>query len=184
VSFSECSLVVFMIYFPTYAIKRGFSESASYSLITVMNTTGILGRYIPGYIADKWLGRFNVMVLTLSGCVIASLCILLPFGGNHAALFVFAAVYGFLSGSVLSLAPVCCGQISKTEEFGKRYSTMYVLTSLTVLAIIPLGGAIVGKGDIRNYNNFIIFSSMMLLIGAASYFISKSAVVGIRLSKF
>ncbi|KAH3685958.1 hypothetical protein WICPIJ_003080 [Wickerhamomyces pijperi] len=184
VSFSEASLVTFTIYFPTYAIKRGFTEATAYTLITIMNTTGILGRYIPGYVADKWVGRFNVMIITVLGCCAASLCILLPFGGKIGALYAYAAIYGFLSGSVLSLPPVCCGQISKTEEFGKRYSTMYVLTSFTVLALVPIGGLIVGAGEIKDYNNFIIFTCCMFVVSVLCYFTSKTAVVGFRMCKF
>ncbi|KAH3672525.1 hypothetical protein WICMUC_004210 [Wickerhamomyces mucosus] len=184
VSFAECSLIVCSVYFPSYAIVRGFSESTSFLLITVVNTTGILGRYIPGYLADRYVGRFNIAIINLVGVMIVSLVLWLPFGYNVKALFAYAALYGFFSGSILSLSPVCCGQISKTEEFGKRYATMYMVTSLTILATIPIGGVIVGKGDVKNYNNFIIYTTALAAVGIICYGISRNAVVGLRLCKF
>ncbi|CCH46161.1 putative transporter MCH4 [Wickerhamomyces ciferrii] len=149
----ESSLVVCSVYFPSYAIKRGFKEETSYLLVTIVNTTGILGRYIPGYIADKFLGSFNVVILTIIGTVLVSFTMWLPFGHSLKVLYAYSALYGFCSGSVLSLSPVCCGQISRTDQFGKRYSTMYLIVSFTMLAAIPIGGAIIGKGSIVNYNN-------------------------------
>ncbi|KAH3678874.1 hypothetical protein WICPIJ_008801 [Wickerhamomyces pijperi] len=184
VCLSESSLIVSSIYFPSYAIKRGFSESTSYLLITVVNSTGILGRYIPGYLADKFVGRFNIVILMLLGCAACSLILWLPFGYSLPILYVYAALYGFFSGAILSLPPVCCGQISKTEEFGKRYATTYLITSCGFIAMIPVGGVIVDKGQISNYNGFIGFVAALALSGAACYAISRSSVVGWKLKKF
>lgn len=184
VSLVESSLVICSIYFPSYAMMRGFSENTSYLLITVVNTTGILGRYIPGYVADKFLGRFNVAILTVFGCVLVGLIMWLPFGDNLNVLYAYSALYGFCSGSILSLSPVCCGQISRTDQFGKRYSTMYLIVSLTMLAAIPIAGVIIGKGTVDNYNNFIIFSVMLNVAGILCYIASRHSCVGFKLCKF
>jgi len=184
VSLAESSLIVCSIYFPSYAIKRGFSENTSYLLLTVINTTGILGRYVPGYVADKFLGRFNVVILTLIGTVLVSFLLWLPFGYSLKVLYTYAALYGFCSGSILSLSPVCCGQISRTDQFGKRYSTMYLIVALTMLAAIPIAGAIIGNGEIHRYNNFIIYSGMLNIGGILCYLVSRYSVVGFKLCKF
>lgn len=184
VALSEASLMLCSIYFPSYAIRRGFSENTSYLLVTVINTTGILGRYIPGYAADKFLGRFNVAILTLIGTTIVTFVLWLPFGYNLKILFVYAALYGFCSGSILSLSPVCCGQISRTDQFGKRYSTMYLIVALAMLAAVPIGGAIIEDGSVKSYNNLIIFASMLNVGGILSYIVSRYCCVGFKLCKF
>jgi len=184
IMFSESSLIVTSIYFPSYAIERGFGENTAYLLITVVNSTGVLGRYLPGYIADKYFGRFNVCILTLLGCVLVSFILWLPFGHSLKVLYTFAGFYGFCSGSILSLAPVCCGQISRTDQFGKRYSTTYMIAALGMLGFIPLGGAVISKGDIHNYNNFIIYSSMLSFTAMICYGISRHVNVGFKLCKF
>lgn len=184
VALSESYLSVCSIYFPSYALMRGHSETTSYLLLTIINTTGILGRYIPGYISDKYLGRFNTAILTISGCVISSLLLWLPFGSSLKVLYAFASIYGFCSGSILTLSSVCCGQISRTDQFGKRYSTMYVVVSLAMLASIPIAGVIIGKGTLQDYNNFIIYATMLCVASICCYVASRHACVGFRLCKF
>lgn len=182
VSLCEDCLLVSSIYFASYAIHNGISENTSYLLVTVLNATGILGRYIPGILADKLIGSFNVAIITVWICVILNLVIWLPFGKNLSVLYVYASLYGFCSGSILSLSPVCCGQISRTDEFGKRYSTCYLIVSISLLASIPIGGAIVG--DETNFNNLIIYSSMLGLAGSICYALSRYCCVGFRICKF
>ncbi|CCH44299.1 Riboflavin transporter [Wickerhamomyces ciferrii] len=184
VALSESSLMVIIINFPSYAIKRGFSENTSYLLITIVNTTGVLGRYIPAYIADKFLGRFNVVILTLIGCLLVSFILWLPFGYSLKILYSYAALYGFCSGSILSLSPVCCGQISRTDQFGKRFSTMYLIVSLVMLICIPIGGAVIGDGSIDRYNKMIIYAGMLNVGGIISYFMCRYSCVGLKLCKF
>ncbi|CCH44298.1 Riboflavin transporter [Wickerhamomyces ciferrii] len=184
VALSESSLFVIIINFPSYAIKRGFSENTSYLLITIVNTTGVLGRYIPGYIADKFLGGFNVVMLTLFGCLLISFILWLPFGYSLKILYSYAALYGFCSGSILSLSPVCCGQISRTDQFGKRFSTMYLIVSVVVLVCIPIGGAVIGDGSIDRYNKMIIYAGMLNVGGIISYFMCRYFCVGLKLCKF
>jgi MFS family permease len=184
VALAECGLIIASIYYPSYVIKRGYEENTAYLLITVINATGILGRYIPGYLADKYIGRFNIAILTILCCVLTILTLWLPFGDDLNVLYAFSALYGFFSGSILSLPPVCIGQISRTEEFGKRYSTMYLFVSFTTLAAIPAGGAIIGDGSIKNYNNYIAYVSTLLAFGALFYGVSRHLSVGMKLRKF
>lgn len=183
-SFAESGLIVSSVYFPSYVTERGYDDHLAYLLITVMNTTGILGRYIPGYLADKFIGRFNIAIITIFFCMVSNLTLWLPFGKNLNVLYAFSAIYGFFSGSILSLVPVCIGQISRTEEFGRRYSTMYLVVSFTSLAIIPIGGAIIGDSSIQSFNNFIIYVSCLMAAASLFYGISRAFCVGIKLCKF
>ncbi|CCH44076.1 putative transporter MCH4 [Wickerhamomyces ciferrii] len=184
VALAESSLIICSIYFPSYTIMRGYGENTSYLLLTVINSAGILGRYLPGYIADKFLGSFNVAMITLSGCVILSLALWLPFGYSLKVLYTYAAFYGLCSGSILSISPSCCGQISRTDEFGKRYSTMFLMAALAMLGLLPLGGAIIGDGTVRHYNNFIVYLSMLTVGAICCYGVSRYSVVGFKLCKF
>nr|QFR37123.1 MFS transporter [Cyberlindnera americana] len=183
IALTECSLVIVLVYFPSYAIMRGNSDNTAYMLIIVSNASAIVGRYIPGLIADSF-GRFNVVIGTISICGVVTLALWLPFGDSLKVLYAFASLYGFFSGSILSLSPVCCGQISRTEEFGRRYSTMYLIVSLTMLGLIPVAGAIIGDGSVRGYNNFIGYSVALLVAGITCYTVCRHACVGFRWCKF
>ena len=113
-------------YLATYAISKGMTESKSYILLTIFNATGVLGRLVPGILADKF-GHFNVMVLMLIGFSLSMLILWLPFGSNHGVLYAFTAICGVFSSSILSLTPVCLGGITPVHKFGQRYGLLYFL---------------------------------------------------------
>ncbi|AGO11623.1 AaceriADL156Cp [[Ashbya] aceris (nom. inval.)] len=183
-AFAENAICAIATYLSSYIITRGFPPSMPYNALTVVNAVGIFGRYIPAYLADRYFGRFNVVIVMVVSAVIVNLAMLLPFGGNITVVWVFLCLYGFLTGSIFSLTPVCIGQICRTADFGKYYSTAYLLNAFITLPVLPVGGAIIGKGGIDNYNKFIIFASAMMLAGAACYIISRTYCVGLRWAKF
>lgn len=179
---AESSLTASATYLTSYSLARGNSQSVSYSLITANNALGILGRYVPAYLADRCLGRFNVAIVTISLAALCNFVLWLPFGGHIRLLWAYVCLYGFATGSILSLNPVCIGQISSTQDFGKRYSTACFLEAIITLPVLPIGGAIIGKGSVSGYNKFIVFVSVLMAAGAGSYYISRSLCTGPRLN--
>lgn len=180
-SLAECSLTAASTYLTSYSIARKNSLSMSYYLIAVNNGVGVFGRFVPAYLADKWMGRFNVSIITIALAAFFDFVVWLPFGGNPGALWAYAALYGFSTGSILTLTPVCIGQISNTQDFGKRYATAYFLQAILTIPILPIGGVIIGDGSIPNYNKFIIYVSVLMAAGSACYYISRVLCVGWRL---
>ena len=102
--FAELSLILLVTYFPSYAIAQGASESTSLLLLTVWNATGILGRWIPGFVSDIY-GRYNVYVFMLILYCLCIFVLLYPFGSSEKILYAFAGVGGYCSGSILGLLP-------------------------------------------------------------------------------
>ncbi|SCU86785.1 LADA_0E00276g1_1 [Lachancea dasiensis] len=183
-SFAENSLTASSTYLASYSLAQGNSQEVSYALIAATNAIGILGRYIPGYLADKYTGRFNMVIITVFFAAVFNLALWLPLGGNVNALWAYSILYGFSAGSILSLTPVCIGQISRTADFGKRYASAYLLEALMTIPVIPIGGAIIGPGEITNYNNFIVYTSLMMVAGSACFAISRHFCVGFTLRRF
>ena len=181
---AESALTALATYIASYSMAVGNSESTSYNLIMVTNAAGMFGRYIPGYIADKYMGGFNVTIVTISFAVLVNFVIWLPFGSHVEALWVYVVLYGFSTGSIFSLTPVCIGQISRTEDFGKRFSTVYFLEAIITIPVLPIGGALISDGSLRNYNRFIIFNSVIMGVGVVCYAISRYLSVGLRAVKF
>ncbi|KAI4216488.1 MAG: hypothetical protein LQ351_000977 [Letrouitia transgressa] len=129
VFFIEWGLFVPLAFISSYALANGVSPTFSYQLLAVLNAGSVLGRACPGFIADR-LGRFNAMIATVAMCTLCVLGVWLNVGGNIAGLCVFAALFGFASGSNISLTPPCVGQLCDTEEFGRYYATCYTVVSL------------------------------------------------------
>ncbi|CCD24874.1 riboflavin transporter NDAI_0E00580 [Naumovozyma dairenensis CBS 421] len=181
--FGELSCCAAITYFSSYCNSHGITASDSYLLIMVINLTGIPGRWVPGYLSDI-LGRFNVAIGTLFVLSIVMLVGWLPFGTDLTSMYVISALYGFFSGSTFSLLPVCCGQISKTEEFGKRYATTYSMVAIATLVGIPITGAIIGDKTTVKYQHYVIFSGVTALVSCISFVISRYFCVGMKWRKF
>lgn len=65
------------------------------------------------------------MLLTLVWTLVVTLALWLPIGNNLVAFYVFAPLFGFGSGSIISMAPVCLGQLCRADEYGQYYGTSY-----------------------------------------------------------
>lgn len=179
--FGELSLVLVVTYFATYAIAQGNGESTGYLLLTVWNATGICGRCVPGYAADRF-GKFNVNIIMLLGYSILIFVLWLPFGHNLKALFAFAAWGGFFLGLILSLMPSCLGEISRVLEYGERYGIVNFFLSFGNLIGIPIAAAIIGNGSILNYNHFVILVAVLSAVSILFWISTRCLVVGPRLN--
>jgi len=75
------------------------------------------------------LGRFNTMILTVALCLLTTLALWLPAGASVPLMCLYAVLFGFSSGSNISLTPVCVGQLCRTESYGRYYATCYTVVS-------------------------------------------------------
>lgn len=66
------------------------------------------------------------MLVTIIWSLVVVFALWLPIGQQNVILFyVFAPLFGFGSGSIISMAPVCIGQLCKADEYGQFYGTSY-----------------------------------------------------------
>lgn len=65
------------------------------------------------------------MILTLTWSLIVTFALWLPIGNRIVLFYIFAPLFGFGSGSIISMAPVCIGQLCKADEYGQFYGTSY-----------------------------------------------------------
>jgi MFS family permease len=174
----EFSLFIPLAYISSYALAVGFSESLSFTVIVVLNASSVLGRVMPVYWADR-IGPFNSNMLCLLLSAIACLCVWLPAGHTLPGLFIFAILFGFGTGSNISLTPVCVGQLCHTHHYGRYYATCYTVVSVACLVGIPIAGAIVEacKGD---YWGLIVVTGIVDLFALAAFVAAKVACVGWR----
>ncbi|KAF8540674.1 major facilitator superfamily domain-containing protein [Trichophaea hybrida] len=162
VFFIEWAIFVPLTYITSYALNLGLSSDLSYQLIVVLNIGSVFGRWLPGFVADK-MGRFNTMIVTVCFCFATVLSLWIPSGyidsvvGRKAIMIVFALLYGFGSGSGISLTGVCIGQICSTKEYGTKFGTCYCFVSLGTLTGIPIAGQIVAASG-GGYLGLICFA--------------------------
>ncbi|KAK9447718.1 major facilitator superfamily domain-containing protein [Limtongia smithiae] len=179
----EWSLQIPQTYFTSYALAKGIDETLSYQLIAIMNGASILGRLVPGYAADK-IGRFNMLIMTIALSGLLTLGVWLPAaatsGHNTGAAVAYFALFGFASGSGISLAPVCLTQICDIREYGTRYGTCFSFASLGTLTGMPIAGQLVKRMGGR-YEGLIAFSGGCYMVATAFYIISRGFSSGWKL---
>lgn len=177
-SVGQASAFVISTYLSSYSMSEGQSLDTANSLLSVSQACSIPGLFVTGYFSDRY-GRFNVMILVLLICGILTYAILLPGGADLNAQYGFTAVWGLFVGALYSLLPVCCAQISKTEDFGKRYGTMYFFVSCATLITLPVGGVIIDIGYPYQFINCLVYYSGSLMFASAVVFwIAKGLYVG------
>ncbi|KZF20558.1 MFS general substrate transporter [Xylona heveae TC161] len=142
-------------YIPSYYIDRQHlsdkealtgSAAFAYQLLAILNAASCVGRYVAGDLADRF-GRYSTMIVSLFFCMVSVLCfwlpdILVPKLENYALLIVFILLFGFFSGSNVSLTPICLSQLCETQEYGRYYATCYTVVGFGVLASLPIAGSL------------------------------------------
>ena len=128
VFFIEWGLFIPISYLSSYAQDHNVSTQFSFQLVAIFNAGSSFGRFIPGLCADI-LGRFNTLIVTVLLCLLSCVCLWLPAGDSVAIMVMYSVIFGFASGSNISLTPVCVGQLCKTENYGRYYATAYTVVS-------------------------------------------------------
>lgn len=182
VTAAEVGLMVVLTYLPSYASSHGLTGPLSYELMSIFSAASIPGRVIPGILADRW-GRFNVMIITGSICTILILALWLTANESEAAIISFAAFFGFWAGPAISLSPVCVAQISRTEDYGKRYGTTTTIVGLCLLVAIPVAGEILkaqnpSTHEETTYWGLIIFCGLAYACSVLFLILTKGISVG------
>ncbi|KAH6623458.1 major facilitator superfamily domain-containing protein [Chaetomium tenue] len=165
--FMEWGLFIPLTYIVSYAAANGQDATESYLLLSYLNAGSVLGRVLPGFLADR-LGRFNVIIVTITLCVITVLAIWLPAGTSEAVLIVYAVLFGFASGSNLGLVPVCLGQLCDHRQYGRLFSTAMMVASFGTLSSVPIGGAILDSGS-NSWTYLIIFAGVSYVVALGCY---------------
>ena len=185
VLFIEWGLFVPLGYISSYAMHYHLSPTYAYELLAIVNSGSFFGRWAPGFVADR-IGRFNTMILMVLACMLCVLGVWLTAGGSMVRLCVFAVLFGFASGSNISLTPACVGQLCATEEFGRWYATCYTVVSFGCLTGLPIAGAILREGGEEGaigYEGLVLFTGGCYLLGLICFVSARVGKVGWQLVK-
>ncbi|KAJ0167257.1 putative transporter MCH4 [Colletotrichum tanaceti] len=162
------------------ARAQGMDENLVIYLLPIMNAVSILGRIIPGIVADK-IGRYNVMIFITLVSAVFCLGLWIP-GKSNAAIIVFLVIFGFSSGGFVSLAPACIAQISDIRQIGVRTGTAFAIQSFGALTGSPIAGAIVASHG-GSYLGLQLFCGFSMLASVGVFFAARTVQVGLHLKK-
>jgi len=148
-----------------FASSHGMSDNLAFDLLSILNAASFFGRILPGLAADK-LGKFNVMVFMNVATAILIFC----WTSTHTnvGFIVFAAVYGFVSGAVVSLFAPCIAELAPPTVIGSYLGMAMGITSFAGLTGPPIAGAMIAKYG--SFREAAIFSGVVVLAGALCLF--------------
>ncbi|KAL2148653.1 hypothetical protein VTH82DRAFT_2207 [Thermothelomyces myriococcoides] len=166
---------LYIAYFYTATFGRsviGFSSEDSLTLLIVLNAVGTLGRIIPAYIADRYLGPFNTLVPAVLCCAI----MMLSWMGVHSSggFYAFISLYGFFSNSAQALVPMTSASMAThPSNVGQRVGMVFSVGSLACLTGPPLAGVLLGVGH-GSYQWMQLYGGVSILIGFTLLTLSRS----------
>ncbi|KUI53623.1 putative transporter MCH4 [Cytospora mali] len=160
---------------PTYATMANFPASTGYVLVAIANGASTCGRLLPG-LAGDYFGHFNVLLFMVLCATIFTGAILVPYGTNSLeALYAFAGLWGFSSGSFTSLTPVCMGKTCETKDYGRYFGTMYFFVSFLILLAVPMGGQMLSSFGTRALAELYVG---IVIVGGIAFLIARQLLHG------
>lgn len=130
----------------------------AFYLLAILNAGSIFGRILPNLIAG-YLGPMNMLMFCAS--VTAILIWVLLSVHNLGGIVVFCLIFGFFSGTFVSLPPTIFVALTKNHAMiGTRMGMGFSIISLGALAGTPIAGAILGN---RGFDAVWNFSAAMVI---------------------
>ncbi|KAG8352319.1 hypothetical protein FVEN_g9647 [Fusarium venenatum] len=122
---------------PIIATNTGFSPEDGYTLLSILGVGSCVGRILPGICGDL-VGPFNTILIMTAITLLFMTTLFIPFASkSESVLYAFSALWGFGSGSFLSVSPVCVGLTCQAKDYGRFYGTWTFSMSFSVLIAIP-----------------------------------------------
>ncbi|KPI35256.1 Riboflavin transporter MCH5 [Cyphellophora attinorum] len=136
----------------TTAIYRNVDPDWAFYLVPISNASGIFGRIILGYLAD----RTGAITMFNYSCLLTFLsvaCVWIPVSGKAGSI-VFALLFGFGSGAMLAMGAAAIAAVSDPRQIGIRTGIAYALAGVVTLFGSPAGGAIINSSGYRAMQAF------------------------------
>ncbi|KAE8155340.1 MFS general substrate transporter [Aspergillus avenaceus] len=140
------------------------SAPVSMDVLMILNGTGILGRLLPSFLADRSFGLLNTMIPMNVCTSIVMFCwaSVSSIGG----LYAFTVVYGFFAAGVQSLFPAVVAYLTDDPtRTGTRMGMVFAIVGFACLVGLPISGQlIIAEGN--TYLAAQMAAGTFLLIGA------------------
>ncbi|KAH9047095.1 MFS general substrate transporter [Lactarius hengduanensis] len=164
-------------YITTFALsKTGANATLAFYFVPIINAASVFGRLAPTALADR-VGTLN----TLIPCSLICGALVLAWAAVHStgALIAFALLYGFFSGSFVSLPPSTLVSLSPDlSKVGTRIGMSFGVSSLGVLIGSPVGGALINLHT-GQFVRMQVFCAVTMFVACAMLVIARVAKSGL-----
>ncbi|KAG0652578.1 Riboflavin transporter MCH5 [Hyphodiscus hymeniophilus] len=176
----EWGIFVPLTYITSYSVSHGHNSAFGFQILAILNAGSFFGRFFAGLVADM-IGRMNTLILSIALCVATCFGLWLPAGESTAMIIVFAIIFGFVSGSNLSLSPVCVGQMCKTEHYGRYFATCWMVVAFGTLTGLPIAGQILAACE-GKYWGLITFAGLSYAAAGICLVVARVLAVGWKIT--
>ncbi|KKY25506.1 putative monocarboxylate permease-like protein [Phaeomoniella chlamydospora] len=169
--FMVLGLFIPIFFLPTYAESYGMSSHLASYLVAILNAASLPGRVLPGILSDKF-GRLNM--LAAAGVSSGILIFCWQKVTTNASIIVFAALFGFCSGAIVSGVSVGFASCPRSPQDIGTYMGM----GLSIGAVAALIGPPINGALVNHYHGFeqvSYFSGALTLFGSFVAFFAKAA---------
>ncbi|KAF2646889.1 MFS general substrate transporter [Massarina eburnea CBS 473.64] len=150
--------------------------STSINLLLLLNGVGLFGRLIPAFIADRFLGPYNMLLPLVLITAVMLYCWAAV--DSIPSLYAFAGLYGFFSAGYQGLFPAVLSTLTKDmTKAGTRNGMGLAVVGLSALIGPPIAGALVQKNGGR-YFVAQMWGASMMLAGGCVIFIGRVSITG------
>ncbi|KAJ1648694.1 hypothetical protein LPJ64_000013 [Coemansia asiatica] len=169
----------FMPYYfmPSYAVvSLKLSNNWSANISSILNAGSIVGRIATGILADQ-IGPLNSFLLTAILSVLSIMALWLPFH-NLGTLVAAALVFGFNSGSAVSLVPVVTANIFGISRLASILGLLFFSYAIGTFLCSPIGGVLLDKyGRGTDYMSLILYGGAFFAFGTLLMFVLRMTFI-------
>ncbi|CAD6923701.1 unnamed protein product [Tilletia controversa] len=159
-------------YLPQMAATLAMPSHLIFYLSSAGNGASAIGRWVAGWLADRYFGRFNVLIVSLigSGIVVFSIIAVLPLRGSATtgALFAITSTYGFVTGAFFALTAAAVAYVcDEPQRLGTWIGQLYAVISIPALFGPPITSQLIQRYGFTaawSWSGAVIFTGTVFVI--------------------
>jgi len=167
-----------LFYIEYYAISTHItSPNLAFYLLSMINAASIFGRLIPNFLA-RHTGALNMLLFCAAVAGLLTFCLIAVH--SLAGVVVVALLFGYFSGTFLSLPPSIFVTLSPNRGLiGTRMGQGFTIAAFGVLVGTPIGGAILAHSGFAGLWAFAgaVIVAGAVLVAAARMFKAEGKLV-------
>lgn len=169
-----------IFFIQSYSLHVNVSPELAFYMTSILNAGSVFGRLIPNYLADKF-GPLNILIpTTVCSCILTFCWIAVS---NEGAIIAFSILFGFFSGTFVSLPPACIASMTKDMSvLGTRMGMSFFVCAFGILAGTPVAGAIIQREN-GDYLYAKVFGGLATFLSVACLTLARFLKTGPHLAK-
>ncbi|OBR03367.1 Major facilitator superfamily transporter [Colletotrichum higginsianum IMI 349063] len=175
-------LVFWGVYFAFYYLSSfgvdiiGIPQNESFNLFLVLNGVGIIGRTLPAYLADRYTGPMNILLMVTVASIICAWAMIGV--TSREGLYAWTVVYGIVGNGLQAMFPATLSSLTTDlKKAGVRMGMIFTIVSFSVLTGPPIAGLLITRDNGR-YMYAQVFAAASMVVGFLFLCGSRLAVTG------